>query len=156
MPSKVKPIPDGYSSLTPYLVVKGAADALEFYKKAFGAKELFRMAHPNGEIGHAEMQIGNSRFMLADEHPKMNIKGPKSFGGTPVSLLLYTEDVDFMTAQAIKAGAKIVKPIEDQFYGDRMGMVVDPFGHQWSVATHIEDVPPQEMAKRAKAAHLHE
>ena len=148
----VKPIPEGYNSITPYLVISGAADALEYYKKAFGATELFRMEH-QGKIGHAEMKIGNSPFMLADEHPEIGQKGPKSLGGSPVGLMIYVDDCDTIYRQAIEAGATEVKPLQDQFYGDRSGTLTDPFGHVWTVATHKEDVTPEEMDKRMAAAH---
>ena len=144
----VKPVPEGYHTLTPYLAVDNAAEAIEFYKKAFGAKEIFRMEYPGGtKIGHAEISIGNSRLMLSDEHPEINVLGPKSRGGTSVSLLIYIEDVDTVFAQALEAGAKELRPLQDQFYGDRSGMVEDPFGHIWSIATHIEDIPPEDMSK---------
>jgi PhnB protein len=148
----VKPIPEGYHSLTPYLVIDGAAEAMEYYKKAFGAVELFRMEH-GGKIGHAEMKIGDSPFMLADGHPEMGYKGPKAYGGTPVSLMIYVEDCDTVYKQAIDAGATEVKPLQDQFYGDRSGTLTDPFGHVWTIATHKEDVTPEEMDKRMAAAH---
>ena len=146
----VKPIPDGYHSLTPYLIIDGAADALEFYKKAFGATELFRMEH-GGKIGHAEMKIGDSPFMLADGDPQQGHKSPKALGGTPVSLMIYVDDCDAIFKQAIDAGGVEVRPLEDQFYGDRSGMLTDPFGHVWNVATHKEDVSPEEIDKRLKA-----
>jgi len=146
----VKPIPDGYHSLTPYLIIDGATEALEFYKKAFGATELFRMEH-QGKIGHAEMKIGDSPFMLADEQPGMPWKGPKALGGTPVSLMIYVDDVDTIYKQAIGAGGVEVKPVQDQFYGDRSGTLTDPFGHVWTVATHKEDVSPEEIDKRLAA-----
>jgi PhnB protein len=152
MSTTVKPIPDGYHTVTPYLIIKGAADALEFYKKAFGATELFRMEH-EGKIGHAEMKIGDSPIMLADEHPEMGHRGPQSLGGSPVSILLYVEDVDALFNQAVTAGAKIDRPLEDKFYGDRGGSLTDPFGHIWHLATHKEDVTPEEMEKRMAAAH---
>jgi PhnB protein len=148
----VKPIPDGYHSLTPYLIVSGAAAAIDYYKKAFGAVELFRMDH-QGKIGHAEMKIGDSPFMLADEYPEMKYFGPQKFGGTPVSLMIYVDDVDTIYKQAIEAGGTEVKPLQDQFYGDRSGTLTDPFGHVWTVATHKEDVTPEEMDKRMAAAH---
>jgi PhnB protein len=144
----VKPIPDGYHSLTPYLIIDGAAEALEYYKKAFGATELFRMQH-EGKIGHAEMKIGDSPFMLADEMPQW--KGPKALGGTPVSLMIYVDDCDTTYKQALEAGGVEVKPLQDQFYGDRSGTLTDPFGHVWTVATHKEDVTPEEIDKRLKA-----
>jgi PhnB protein len=147
----VKPIPEGYHSITPYLIIKGAADAIDFYKKAFGAIELFRMEH-QGQIGHAEIKIGDSPIMLADEQPQMGYRSPKSIGGTPVSLMIYLEDVDTVYNQAIKAGGEEIKPLQDQFYGDRSGTLKDPFGHVWTVATHKEDVTPEEMDKRIAAA----
>ena len=145
---KVNPIPDGYHSLTPYLIVKGAARALEFYVKAFGARELFRMPIPDGRVGHAEMQIGNSRFMLADEMPERDIRAPS--GTPPVHLVIYTEDVDAMWKRALAAGGRELQPLQNQFYGDRSGTLADPFGHRWTVATHVEDVPPDEMDRRMK------
>jgi PhnB protein len=148
----VQPIPDGYHTLTPDLIVKGAAQAIEFYTKAFGARELCRMADPSGKVGHAEIQMGDSPLMLADEHPELGFRSPQSIGGTPVSLLLYVEDVDAVAAQAVAAGAKVLRPVKDQFYGDRSGTFADPFGHVWTIATHKEDVPPEEMEKRAAAA----
>lgn len=152
MTSKVKPIPEGYHSVTPYLIIKGAADAIEFYKKAFGAIELFRMAQPGGKIGHAEIKIGDSPIMLADEFPEMKYVGPKTLGGSPVSLMIYVKDVDNVFNQAIAAGGEQQKPLQDQFYGDRSGTLKDPFGHVWHIATHKEDVSPEEMHKRAAAA----
>ena len=148
-----KAIPEGYHSVTPYLIVGGGVDAIEFYKKAFGAVELFRMPAPGGKIGHAEIKIGDSPIMLADEHPDMGYKGPKSLGGSPVSIMIYVEDVDTIFNQAVGAGATVKEAVQDKFYGDRMGSVVDPFGHIWHVATHKEDVPMEEMERRAKAAH---
>ena len=147
-----KPIPDGYHSVTPYLIINGAADALEYYKKAFGATELFRMPAPEGKIGHAEIKIGDSPIMLADEFPEMGYKSPKSLGGSPVSIMIYVDDVDTVFKQAVDAGAKEQRPIKDQFYGDRSGTLEDPFGHVWHVATHKEDISPEEMERRAKAA----
>ena len=144
----VKPIPDGYHSVTPYLVVKGAARALDFYARAFGAVELMRMPQADGRIGHAEIRIGDSPLMLADEHPDMGAVGPKTLKGSPVSLLVYVEDVDACFARAVKAGAREVRPVQDQFYGDRSGIIEDPFGHQWSIATHKEDLSPEEMQRR--------
>jgi PhnB protein len=151
--SKVRPVPEGYHTVTPYLCVRGAAQALEFYKKAFGARELMRIAQPDGRVGHAEIQIGDSRIMLADEFPEYGRRSPQSIGGSPVGIHLFVEDVDAMARQAIAAGAKVVRPVADQFYGDRLGMVADPFGHTWSISTHKEDVPPEEIRRRA-AAHL--
>lgn len=147
----VKPIPDGYTTVTPYLVLNGAARAIEFYKNAFGATELLRFPMPGGKLGHAEIKIGNSPIMLADEMPEMGYRGPQALGGTPVGILLYVEDVDAMFNRAIAAGATVVKPVQDQFYGDRSGTLTDPFGHQWTVATHKEDVPLEEMHKRMAA-----
>lgn len=148
----VKPIPDGYHTATPYLVVQGAANAIEFYKKAFGAEELLRLASPDGKIGHAEIKIGDSPIMLADEFPEMGFRGPRALGGSPVSILLYVEDVDARFNQAVSAGAKVLRPVLDQFYGDRSGHLEDPFGHQWALATHKEDVSPEEIEKRFAAA----
>ena len=149
----VNPIPEGYHSVTPYLIIGGAADAIEFYKKAFGATELFRFPGPEGKIGHAELQIGNSRIMLADEYPDMGYHGPQSIGGSPVSLMIYVDDVDTTFNQAVEAGATVKEALQDKFYGDRMGTVIDPFGHRWHLATHKEDVSVEEMQRRAKAAH---
>jgi PhnB protein len=143
-----KPIPEGYHSVTPYLIVKGAARALEFYKKAFNATELYRLDGPGGSIGHAELQIGNSRLMLADEFPDMGARGPETLGGSPVGLCIYVEDVDALFKQALAAGGKEERPVKDQFYGDRSGTLRDPFGHQWTIATHKEDISPQEMKRR--------
>jgi PhnB protein len=145
----VKPIPDGYHTLTPYLVVKGAAAALDFYKRAFGATELFRMADPSGAVRHAEIKIGDSIIMMADESPEMGYRGPQALGGSPVGLMLYVEDVDKRFNQAIAAGGKVKSAVQDQFYGDRSGTLTDPYGHVWTIATHKEDVPPQEMERRA-------
>lgn len=152
MANAVKPIPEGYHSLTPYLIVKGGARAIDFYREAFGAKELFRMAQPDGRIGHAELQIGDSKVMLADEHPEMGARSPQSVGGSPVTLHLYVPDVDATVARAVAAGAKVTRPVENQFYGDRSGGLTDPFGHLWYVSTHVEDVPPDELEARAKKA----
>jgi PhnB protein len=153
MANAVKPIPEGYHAVTPYLIIKGAAAALDFYKKAFGATELFRMTQPNGKVGHAEIQIGDSRVMLSDEAPEMGARSPQTIGGSPVVIHLYVENVDAMFSQAVAAGARVLRPVQNQFYGDRSGGVEDPFGHQWYVSTHIEDVPPEELDKRAAAAH---
>lgn len=152
MPAAVKPIPDGYHALTPYLYVKGAAKAMAFYAKALGAQELFRLPSPDATIGHAEMKIGDSIFMLADEMPACGVKSPTTLGGNGSALMVYLPDVDATFKRALAAGAKELRPIKNHFYGDRSGTFVDPFGHQWTVATHVEDVPPEEMAKRAKAA----
>jgi PhnB protein len=148
----VKPIPDGYHSVTPYLILDDAARALEFYKKAFGAVELLRMPAPGGRIGHAEIRIGDSPIMLADESPQMNARSARSFGGSPVSLMVYVENVDALVAQAVAAGGKLVRPVADQFYGDRTGGIDDPFGYHWYLATHVEDVPPDELERRAAKA----
>jgi len=148
----VKAIPDGYYSLTPYLVITGAAKALEFYKQAFGAVEVFRMDGPDGRVHHAEIKVGDSHIMLADEYPEMGARGPRTIGGSPVSLMLYVEDVDATVGRAVEGGATLKRPVADQFYGDRTGGIEDPFGHAWYVATHIEDVPSEELQKRAAAA----
>jgi PhnB protein len=150
MPEKVKPIPPGYHTVTPYLVVSDAAKAIEFYKQAFGATERGRMAGPQGKIAHAELQIGDSFVMLSDE--MMGNKSPQTLGGSPVSLFLYVENVDSSFKRAVDAGAKADMPPADMFWGDRFGKLSDPFGHSWSLATHIEEVSPQEMEKRGKAA----
>jgi len=149
---KVKPVPAGYHAVTPYLSIRGAAEAIAFYKKAFGAKELMRMPGPEGKIGHAEIQIGDSRVMLADEYPEMNFTGPASYGGTSVHLHVYLPNVDAQVAKALKASAKLVRPVKDQFYGDRLGTIEDPFGHVWHLATHVEDLSKAEMKKRAAKA----
>jgi PhnB protein len=148
----VKPIPEGYHSVTPYLCCRDAARAIEFYKKAFGATEIMRMGAPDGKVGHAELQIGNSRVMIADEFPEMQFLSPASIGGTPVTLHLYVEDVDAVVPRAVGAGAKVTRPVKDEFYGDRAGQVEDPFGHKWYVATHKEDLTMEEIEKRQKAA----
>lgn len=149
----VKPIPDGYHAITPYLIIDGAAQAIDFYKKAFGANELFRMPDPAGKrIGHAELKIGDSPIMLADDNPAMGYRNPKAIGGTPVSLLLYVDDVDDVIPRAVSLGAKVVQPIKDQFYGDRSGTIHDPFGHVWTIATHIKDVTPEEMMSHTGAS----
>jgi PhnB protein len=148
----VKAIPDGYHTVTPYMIVDGCAAALEYYKKAFGATELMRMPGPNGKIMHSEIKIGNSPIMLADEVPERDARGPITIGGTPFGICLYVPNVDAMFAAAIAAGGKVLYPVKDQFYGDRSGTLVDPFGHKWTIATHVEDVSPQEMQKRSEAA----
>jgi PhnB protein len=150
----VKYIPDGYHTATPYLIVKGAARAIDFYKQAFGATELMRFPGPGGTIGHAEIKIGDSPIMLADEVPQMGYRSPHSIGGSPVSLMLYVQDVDKVVDRAIKAGAKLERPVADQFYGDRNGTIQDPFGHIWTISTHKEDVSPEEMQRRAAAMAL--
>jgi PhnB protein len=154
MSKKISPVPEGYNSITPYLIIKGAAQAIDYYKNVFGATELVRMDQPNGKVGHAELKIGDSRIMLADENPAMGAghASAASIGSSPVSLYLYIPDVDRVIDRAVAAGAKIIKPVQDQFYGDRSGFIQDPFGHFWGVATHVEDVAPQEMEERAKKA----
>ena len=148
----VNPIPEGYPRVTPYLIVDGAAAAIEFYEAVLGARERMRMGGPDGKVGHAEVDIGDSVVMLADEHPEIGALGPRSVGGTPVSLHVYVDDVDDVFKRAIDAGARELQAVEDRFYGDRLGTFEDPFGHRWSVATHVEDVPEDEMAKRASEA----
>ncbi len=147
----VKAIPDGYRSVTPYLIVKGADRAIDFYKKVFGAVQRMRMDGPNGTVGHAEIEIDDSIIMLADEFPDMGFRSPQSLGGTGVSLHLYVKDVDACFNRAVAAGAKVLRPVEDQFYGDRSGTVEDPFGHVWTISTHKEDLSPEELQKRSEA-----
>ena len=149
---KAKPVPHGLHTATPYLFVQGAAGAIDFYKAAFNAKELMRMPAPGGRVGHAQIKIGDSHIMLSDESPDMGAPGPKRLGGSPVMLYLYVKDVDAVVAQAVAAGARLIHPVKDQFYGDRSGGLEDPFGHIWHVATHKEDVLPEELRKRAEAA----
>lgn len=144
----VQPIPEGYHTATPYLIIKGAAQAIEFYKKAFGATVLMRMDGPDGTVGHAEIKIGDSPIMLGDEFPQMGFVGPQTLGGTPVGIMLYVADADAMFNQAVSAGAKVLKPMQDQFYGDRNGTVSDPFGHMWTISTHKEDLTPEEINRR--------
>jgi len=146
-----KPIPEGYHTVTPYLFIKGAGDAIAFYKKAFGATEVLRLADPSGKVGHAEIKIGDSFVMLADEHPEMGVRGPKTIGGSPFCICLYVPDVDVSFRQALAAGAKEVRPVKDQFYGDRSGTLEDPFGHVWTIATHKEDLSPAEIERRFAA-----
>lgn len=151
MPGKVKPVPDGYHSVTPYLSVRGGSDAIAFYKKAFGAEEIYRMDMPGGKLGHAEIRIGDSRVMLADEFPEMPeavCLSPETLKGSTVGLMIYLPDVDAAFRRAVDAGATVKRPVQDQFYGDRSGTVQDPFGHVWTLATHVEDVAPEEMVKR--------
>jgi PhnB protein len=148
----VKPIPDGYPQVIPYLSVNGAEAAIDFYVKVFGATEKVRMPGPDGQIGHAELQIGDSLVMLADSNPDMGGKTPAELGGTPVTMMVYIEDVDAVFDRAINAGATAERKVEDQFYGDRAGQFVDPFGHKWFIATHVEDISPEEMEKRAAKA----
>ena len=150
--SPVKPVPDGYPRVSPYLCVNGGTAALEFYKSVFGATERMRMPAPDGRIGHAELQFGDSVIMLADEYPEMDIRSPRAIGGTPVTISVYVEDVDAVFNRAVAAGAKSLRAVETQFYGDRSGQFEDPFGHRWSVATHVEDVAPDEMERRAANA----
>lgn len=152
MAEKVKPVPEGYHTATPYLIVNDGAKALDYYKSAFGATEIMRMAEPSGKIGHAEIKIGDSPIMLADEFPDMGAVSPKTLGGSPVSLMIYVDDVDAVVKKAVAAGGELTREIENKFYGDRSGSLTDPFGHQWHVSTHIEDVPPDEMERRAAAA----
>jgi len=147
---KVNPIPADYAGITPYLSVKGAADAIEFYKKAFGAIEMMRLPNPDGTLGHAEIKIGNALVMLADEYPDYGNLSPKTLGGSSVRLHMYVEDVDAFFEKAVAAGAKVLIPVADQFYGDRSGRLEDPFGHVWLVSTHVEDVSPDEMERRMK------
>ena len=148
----VNPIPDNYPRVTPYLHVDGADAAIRFYTEVLGATERVRMGGPDGRVGHAELAIGDSMIMLADEHPEMGVRGPKSIGGTPMTIHVYVEDADAVFAAALAAGATELRAVEDQFYGDRSGQFEDPFGHHWNVATHVEDVPPEEMQQRAAEA----
>ena len=146
---KIKPIPDGYHSVTPSLIVADGAAALAFYQQVFGARVRMRLDGPGGKIGHAELEIGDGLVMLADEHPAMGALAPPTVGGTPVSLHLYVPDVDAVAAKALAAGARLKRPVENQFYGDRLGTVEDPFGHVWHISTHVEDVSPEEINRRA-------
>ncbi|MGH2705169.1 MAG: VOC family protein [Actinomycetota bacterium] len=145
----VKPIPDGYPEVTPYLYVDGAEEAIEFYRTVFGVRERMRLPGPDGKIGHCELELGSSLLMVAEESPAMGALGPRSVGGTPVALSVYVEDADGVFSRAVEAGATVVQPLETQFYGDRAGLFEDPFGHRWHVATHVEEVSPEEMARRA-------
>jgi PhnB protein len=147
----VKPVPDGYHSVTPYLIVSGAAQAIDFYRRAFDAVEKMRLEGPDGKVCHAEIQIGDSIVMLADEFPQMGAVSPQTIGGTPVHFLVYIENVDAQFQQAVAAGAKVERPLQDQLYGDRSGTLVDPFGHKWTLATHMEDVTPEEINRRMAA-----
>lgn len=147
----VKPIPDGYHSVTPYLHVPSAAEAIAFYAKAFGATELFRLSMPGGGVAHAEVRIGDSCVMMADENPEWGNKSPRTLGGTSGGYMIYVPDVDAAFDRAVAAGATVVTPVADQFYGDRSGSVLDPFGHKWTLATHVEDIPPDEMKARMDA-----
>jgi len=148
----VQPVPDGYHTVSPYLAVEDAATAIDYYKKAFGATERVRMEAPDGKIGHAELEIGDSIVMLADPFPQASTKPPHELGGTSAGVFLYVEDVDAVVKRAVDAGASVTMEVADQFWGDRFGSIKDPYGHVWSIATHVEDVPPEEMAERAKAA----
>jgi PhnB protein len=148
----VKPVPEGYNTVTPYLTVDDAAGAIEYYKSAFGAEERVRMDAPDGKIAHAELEIGDSLVMLSDAFPQSSTRSPKELGGTSAGIFLYVEDVDAVVQRAVDAGATVKMEVEDQFWGDRFGTIEDPFGHIWSIATHVEDVPPEEMEERAKAA----
>ena len=150
--ASVQPIPEGYPQVTPYLCVDGAAAAIDFYGAVLGATERMRMPAPDGKIGHAELQLGDSVVMLADESPEIGFRSPKAIGGSPVTLSVYVDDVDAVVARAEQAGATVVRPVETQFYGDRSGQFEDPFGHMWSIATHVEDVSPEEMGRRAAEA----
>lgn len=145
-----KAIPPGYHSVTPYLIIDGAAKAIDFYKRAFNTKELMRMQSPDGRVGHAEIQIGDSHIMLADEYPEMGYRSPQALGGAAVSLMVYVEKVDEIFKQALSSGAQELQPLKDQFYGDRSGTLKDPFGHVWTISTHVEDVAPEEMRRRAQ------
>jgi PhnB protein len=147
-----QPIPEGYNTISTYLAVEDAARAIYYYARAFGAQELGRMDAPGGKIGHAELQIGSSRLMLSDPFPQSSTRPPTELGGTSASVFMYVEDVDAVVKQAVEAGATVTMDVADQFWGDRFGTITDPFGHVWSIATHVEDVPPEEMAERAKAA----
>ena len=151
MTAAVKPIPEGYHTLTPYLIFNGAGDAIAFYEKAFGAEEIMRLADPGGTVHHDEIRIGDSRIMLADEHPEIQALSPKTIGGSPVSIHLYVADVDAAVQRAVAAGAKLVRPVTDQFYGDRVGGIEDPFGYRWFIATHKEDLTMDEIRQRAAA-----
>ena len=149
--SAVKSVPEGYPSLSPYLIVRDGAAAIQFYQKVFGATLRMKLDAPGGRVGHAELEIGNSLVMLADEHPEMGALAPTTIGGTPVGLHLYLEDVDAVAKKAIAAGATLKRPVESQFYGDRLGSIIDPFGHLWHISTHVEDVSPEEIGRRAAA-----
>ena len=148
----VQPVPAGYHSVTPYMIVDGAADAIEFYEQAFGARELMRMPGANGMVMHAEIKIGDSPVMLSDEFPDPGARGPKALSGSPTSRMIYVHDVDAVFRQALEAGATEIRPVQDQFYGDRSGTLTDPFGHQWTLATHVEDVSEEELQRRMAAA----
>lgn len=153
MPAATQPIPEGFHSVTPYLSCRNAGDAIAFYERALGATLLFSMRQPDGRVGHAELQIGGSRVMLADEFPEMGFEGPQTLGGAGVHLHLYVEDSDAAFERAVAAGAEVLRLVTDQFYGDRSGTVKDPFGHVWHISTHVEDVPPEELERRAREQH---
>lgn len=146
---KVLAVPKGYHSITPYLIINNAAEAIDFYKEAFGAKEVMRMEHPSGKIGHAELKIGDAKIMLADEYPEMDARSPQAYGGSPVGIHLYIKNVDTIVEKAVAAGARVIRPVQNMFYGDRSGALEDPYGHKWHVSTHIEDVSTAKMKKRA-------
>jgi PhnB protein len=143
-------VPEGYHTVIPYLIIDGAARAMDFYRDVFGAVEIMRMPGPNGKIGHAEMKIGDSHIMLADEHPEQGFRSPTSIGGSGVGVMIYVPDTDRCFAAAVERGAKVVEPVQNKFYGDRSAQVIDPFGHFWTISTHVEDVPPDEMERRAR------
>lgn len=147
----VQAIPDGYQAVTPYLCIDGAADAIDFYTAVFGATERMRMGAPGGKVGHAEIELGGSVIMLSDEAPEMDVRGPAAYGGSPTFVSLYVDDADAVVARAVERGATLLRPVEDKFYGDRTGMILDPWGHKWSIGTHVEDVSPDEMERRAAA-----
>jgi PhnB protein len=149
MSASVKPIPDGYPVLNPYLIVNDGAAAIAFYERVFGARLRMRLGGPGGKVGHAELEIGTGLIMLADEHPEMGARSPATLGGSPVILHLYVDSVDQVVQRAADGGAKVIRPVDDAFYGDRTGMIADPFGHVWSIATHVEDVTPEEIERRA-------
>jgi len=148
----VKPVPEGYHTLTPYLAVDDASEAIDYYKKAFGAEERVRMNGPDGKVGHAELAVGDSLIMLSDPFPQASTRPPHELGGTSASVFMYVEDVDAVVKKAVDAGASVTMAVEDQFWGDRFGTITDPFGHVWSIATHVEDLSPQEIEERGKAA----
>lgn len=149
MSNKVAPIPEGYNSITPYMFVNDGTKAIDYYKQAFDAEEVMCMKDPDGKVAHAELKVGDSKIMLADEYPEMGARGPEAYGGSPIALHLYVKDVDAVAKKAVDAGGTLTKPVENAFYGDRNGAVRDPFGHTWYISTHIEDVSEEEMRKRA-------
>jgi len=152
--SAVKSVPEGYPSLSPYLIVRDGAAAIDFYQKVFGATLRMKLDAPGGRVGHAELEIGNGLVMLADEHPELGALAPTTIGGTPVGLHLYLEDVDAVAKKAVAAGATLKRPVESEFYGDRLGSIIDPFGHLWHIATHVEDVSPEEIQRRSSLLHI--